>query len=158
MTANIGALTQAPRHSTSEIVNILSLDVSPTLMPIVFLQASSTSSEPRSQHGVVVHTWMWYFPVGFLKHNNNPVIQWLRTVEQIDTYRTNNTHFVVQPNSRNNNEHTIIQHPLLLDYFIFAYKRTYFIKNFYFLSVTFAQNKNNISTSTKNDNENDCWL
>lgn len=34
--AIIGAFTQAPKHSTSEIVNRLSFVVSPTLMPSFF--------------------------------------------------------------------------------------------------------------------------
>ena len=50
----MGALTQAPRHSTSDRVNILSLVVSPTPTPRACLQAVRISSEPRSQHGVVV--------------------------------------------------------------------------------------------------------
>ena len=50
----IGALTQAPRHSTSTRVNRPSGVVSPMPMPSLFSQAATTSSEPRSQHGVVV--------------------------------------------------------------------------------------------------------
>lgn len=52
----MGALTQAPRHSTSDNVKHPSLVVSPTFMSSFDLIVSSISSEPRSQHGVVVHT------------------------------------------------------------------------------------------------------
>src|SRR6185437_8220915 len=50
----IGALTQAPRHSTSNRVNFLSGVVSPMPMPSFFLQVATIASDPRSQHGVVV--------------------------------------------------------------------------------------------------------
>jgi hypothetical protein len=53
----MGALTQAPKHSTSESVNNLSFVVSPTPMPRVALQAATISSDPLSQQGVVVHTF-----------------------------------------------------------------------------------------------------
>lgn len=39
----------------------------PTSQPVASLIALSTISEPRSQHGVVVHTWTWYLPIGLLK-------------------------------------------------------------------------------------------
>jgi hypothetical protein len=61
----IGALTQAPRHSTSVSVNSRSGVVSPMPMPSFFSQACTTSSEPRSQHGVVVQIWKKCLPTGF---------------------------------------------------------------------------------------------
>ena len=62
----IGALTQPPTHSTSVMVNTPSALVSPQpLMPVASRQAASTSSEPRSQHGVVVHTCRCHMPIGF---------------------------------------------------------------------------------------------
>ena len=62
----IGALTQAPTHSTSVMVNTPSALVSPQpWMPVAARQAATTSSEPRSQHGVVVQTCRCYLPIGF---------------------------------------------------------------------------------------------
>ena len=55
-------MTQAPRHSTSVMVNMPSALVSPKpWMPVASRQAAVTSSEPRSQHGVVVQTCKWIF-------------------------------------------------------------------------------------------------
>ena len=50
--------TLAPRHSTSEMVNILSLVISPGPIPMLAFTASMISSEPLNQQGVVLHTWI----------------------------------------------------------------------------------------------------
>ena len=56
----MGAFTQAPRHSTWLSVNIPSALVScQPLIPVTLRQVASISSEPRSQHGVVVQTCRW---------------------------------------------------------------------------------------------------
>lgn len=52
----MGALTQAPKHSTSDNVKRLSLVVSPTLIFNFSLIAFIIESEFLSQQGVVVQT------------------------------------------------------------------------------------------------------
>lgn len=52
----MGALTHAPRHSTSDNVNLPSFVVSPTSIFNFDLMQFRISSEPRSQQGVVVQT------------------------------------------------------------------------------------------------------
>ncbi len=59
-----GAFTQQPRHSTSRIVNRRSGVVSPKVIPSFCSQVFTTSSEPRSQHGVVVHICKCHLPIG----------------------------------------------------------------------------------------------
>ena len=52
----MGALTQAPRHSTS-IQDILpSVEISFSFLEILFLQTSTSLYAPLSIHGVVVQT------------------------------------------------------------------------------------------------------
>lgn len=52
----MGALTQAPKHSTSDIVNNPSDVVCPTSIPNLSTIVFKISSEPLNQQGVVVHT------------------------------------------------------------------------------------------------------
>ena len=60
----MGALTQAPRHSTSSIVNRPFLVVWLKSMPNLSRQALTTASLPRSQQGVVVQICNRYLPTG----------------------------------------------------------------------------------------------
>ena len=50
----MGALQQAPKHSTSTSVNLLSFEVSPILHPVISLAIFSNLLLPRNQHGVVL--------------------------------------------------------------------------------------------------------
>src|ERR1700752_5363122 len=60
-----GAFTHAPTHSTSVIVNSPSVLVSPQpFIPVAARQTEVTSSEPRNQHGVGVHTCKCHLPTG----------------------------------------------------------------------------------------------
>ena len=61
-TCAMGALTQAPRHSTSKRVNMWSGVVSPFLMPRWSQMVCLISSEPHAMHGVVPQSWMKYVP------------------------------------------------------------------------------------------------
>lgn len=58
----MGALTHAPRHSTSVSVNMPSALVSPFLIPRCCSIACITSYAPQTMHGVVAHSWMWNLP------------------------------------------------------------------------------------------------
>ena len=64
MTANIGALTQAPRHSTSTRVKRPSGVEWPGVTPSSLEMVSTMASEPQSLQGVVVQTWRKYLPTG----------------------------------------------------------------------------------------------
>lgn len=52
-----GALTQAPRHSTSEIVNLLSFEVQLFLVSNFCSKIYIIFSEPRKRQGVVPQTY-----------------------------------------------------------------------------------------------------
>lgn len=68
LTAIMGALEQAPRHSTSTRVNLLSLVVCPGWMPRCEVMVSRILVEPQppSMHGVVVQSWRKFLPTGDL--------------------------------------------------------------------------------------------
>jgi len=60
----MGALTQAPRHSTSATVKSPSEVECPGVIPSSFVIVSTMSSEPQSLQGVVVQTCRKYLPTG----------------------------------------------------------------------------------------------
>ena len=60
----IGALTHAPKHSTSIQEQFPFLEISFSLGEIFSLQSFTILSAPRIKQGVVVHTWTKCLPTG----------------------------------------------------------------------------------------------
>ena len=56
LTASAGAPPQAPGHSMCSTVNVPFSDISPSSVPDSSSIAARTSSAPRSQHEIEVHT------------------------------------------------------------------------------------------------------
>lgn len=61
----IGALTHAPRHSTSVSVKKPSAVDSPHLIPRWASIAARISYAPQTMQGVVAQSWMWNLPCLF---------------------------------------------------------------------------------------------
>lgn len=61
-----GPLTQAPRHSTSEIVNLKSFEVQLFSVSNSYSKIYIIFSEPRRRQGLVPQTCKWYLPTGFV--------------------------------------------------------------------------------------------